>query len=401
MKKIAIIGFSDIKEVSNEFNNVCEQLIKHSNAKFLFYLYLSSSLFIECITRKIYWITSSKVVKAVKLPSTGKNVFTFVFALFNMDLLFIKGTTCALLFPLIRLISSKKIVFHIDHSDLNVNVRSKLTKFFLIEKIAFRYCHAIVTCSDSIKEYIAVNYGLNAELIEQGVNQIERIESTFADHKQYPFLRYMYAFCYFEEDNKKYTEVVLNAFKQTKHKYVVVIGDWNNSDYGFYLKNKFAGYSNIFMLHPFGNQRELNLVRSNAMWYIHSSATDNNSIELLEAMSLKLPVLAVESLNNKYLTEGKAAYFKNSADVNCYLDSMNIEKLRNNALALNDIALNRFDWLQLVPKYEKILEELILLNRTKVLLPSWRNTENAFVSFDTNDLKPRSSFLKTILNFFL
>ncbi len=403
MKKIAIIGIADVNASVFGFNVLCDELIKNMTCNFVFYLYHSFDVFNKNIPDgKRYFSAGNKTVTNIKLPKTGKLIFAFIHALFNADVLFVNGTRAALFFPIIRFLSRKKIVLYVSHSDVNYRSRTNnMFNFSLNEKIAFFYCHSIITNADSIKEYIAAKYNLNAEIIDQGVNHVERIESTFSDHKKFPFLKYMYAFSYFESGNHKQVEVVLNAFKQTKHKYLVIIGDWSSTDYGISIKNKYAGYANIFMLHTIHDQRQLDLIRSNAILYIHSSVSAENSMSMLESMRLGLPVLAIESVDNKYLTEGQASYFKNLRDVNYNLSHMNIERLRKNAGVMGDIILKRFDWSNLIPKYEKVFNRLFLMENNKSTPCPTRSSQITFFSVKDNDLKPRLSFLKTILNFFI
>ena len=46
------------------------------------------------------------------------------------------------------------------------------------------------------------------------------------------------------------------------------------------------------MLNDIGDKRQLNLIKSNAILFIHTSSLGNNGIPMLEAMNLSLPILA-------------------------------------------------------------------------------------------------------------
>ena len=82
----------------------------------------------------------------------------------------------------------------------------------------------------------------------------------------------------------------------------------------------------------------------------------------MEAMSLKLPVLAFNNTANKSLTEGNASYFLSSEEVNVYLKNTSIEKMRKNAAAMGEISSRRFKWKAIAEKYEFVIHELLILN---------------------------------------
>ena len=169
----------------------------------------------------------------------------------------------------------------------------------------------------------------------------------------------MYAISFYNSESANQAEAVLNAFKQFKNKYLVIIGDWDKDEHSTYIKNKYVGCANIFMLNEVGDKRQLNLIKSNAILFIHTSSLGNSGIPMLEAMNLSLPVLAFDSLENKIITEGKASYFKNVFEIHHYLETMNMEKMRKNAFAMNTIFSKRHNWNFISKKYDAIIYDVI------------------------------------------
>ena len=141
------------------------------------------------------------------------------------------------------------------------------------------------------------------------------VKPTPEDKKEYPFITLPYAIkvCRIEPENNVHE--VLEAFSSLpKHK-MVIIGNWNGSQYGRDLRDKYDHSENIFMLDPIYNQRIIDLLRGNAHVYIHGHSAGGTNPSLVEAMYLGLPIVSYGVSYNKTTTEGKALYFKNATDI--------------------------------------------------------------------------------------
>ncbi len=322
MKKIAFLD-SKVKKSFDEFEQIQLQLIKAFGEKYNF------------ISKK---------------KSTIQTLFV-------SDLLFIKGTSYALLFPLIRLISKKKIITISSKLKLiNTNYFLKFY-FFLKEKIADKFAHAIIVDHLTSNEN-NTNSALLVHILPGG-DHVEHIESSSNDHRIFRFLKYQYvmSICDVRPENK--IEIVLEGFTQANKMFLVIIGDWNNSNYGINLKNKYSTFSNIFMLDPIDDKRSLDLIRSNAFIYLQTNHSSDRNILLIEAMCSNLPILAFNNINNNLLTEGAAAYFTNSDEINKYVTNVNIEKLKNNVLAMGEISKRCYRWKTVCKKYESLIDNLL------------------------------------------
>ncbi|MBI3520552.1 MAG: glycosyltransferase [Bacteroidetes bacterium] len=348
MKTIAIIENSDLEDSSSNFAQQYDQLIRHLKGKYTFFKYRTSG----ALNDKRIPVRNKKPV-----PSLRRNIFAIIHALCYADVLLIKGLSLVWLFPFIRVIFRKKIILQINFTDMTSKKRNLFTTtwFKLKEKAAFRYSHRIVTNNEQIKDYIGANYDKSVELIAQGTDHVERVEATYADHLYHPFLKYTYAVSFFNESTSDASEMVLNAFKDVKNKYLVMIGSWDKTAMGLRIKNKYAGYANIFMLPYIHDKRQLDLIRSNASFFIHTSGSGIDAMSMLEAMSLGIPVLAYESMDNKLLTEAKASYYRNADDIDHYLNTFSMERMRKNALAMYEISSRIYKWDYISMKYDAVL----------------------------------------------
>jgi glycosyltransferase involved in cell wall biosynthesis len=362
MKKIAILGAHDLDFLTSDFNHLREQLMRHLKEKYVFYTYDASLRSLNHSTHKVSSRSKNECGKKhLTVPRIFRYVFSIAHALFHADAILALGSRHAWLFSILKFFSKKKIILFVHHTDLNRQASNVFSKyiFLLKETLALYNCHSIITNHESIQDQITAKYNLRPGLIEQGADHVEKIETTFTDHIRYPFLKYSYAFSFFEADSDNHIEAVLDGFKQIKNKYLVIVGDWEKTKYSLSIKNKYAGYSNIFMLNNTHDKRQLNLIRSNAILFIHSQKSDIYSTPMLEAMSIGMPVLAFESLDNKYLTEGKASYFRSNLDVKQYLNTSNMEIMRKNSFLMFNISSKRNKWSLISKKFESTIDNVL------------------------------------------
>ena len=120
--------------------------------------------------------------------------------------------------------------------------------------------------------------------------------------------------CRIEPENN--VHVVLKAFAQLPEKTFVMVGNWNNSEYGKSMKADYGNYSNIHLLDPIYDQVKLDKLRSNCLVYIHGHSAGGTNPSLVEAMYLGRPVIAFDVSYNCVTTENKALYFKNGKKFN-------------------------------------------------------------------------------------
>jgi hypothetical protein len=395
MKTIALIDSANYDTNSHEFQTISSHLVKQYKDLCSFLIYSTGDI----KTDSDIICTNKNIVKCIVVPKIGYNLFVMLHALFYSDLIFIKDIHLSWFFPFFKLFFRKKIVLLYTHS--NIPQKKSLFNFISLirEYLAIKYSDHVITNHEAVHDYLCANFSINVNFVENGGSDVERIESTVLDHIHYPFLKYMYAICYYNGESNSYFESVLDTFKQIKHKYLVVIGNWDLNEHSLGLKNRYAGYSNIHMLYPINSKRENDLILSNSILFIQPSPLIFDSKFLKESMSIKLPVLAFESINNKYLTEGKASYFNNTNEVKLFLENMSVEKLRKNANSMFDIAYLRFNWDRISKNYFEIINQDLEANDSI-------SSKDKSINFKINRsagqaIQPRLSFLRSIYNLFI
>ena len=147
-----------------------------------------------------------------------------------------------------------------------------------------------------------------------GGDQVSQVKDDSLFEK-YPFCRVPYActVCRIEPENN--VHVILEAFTRLSEMQLLIVGNWEKSDYGRSLKNQYGAYKNIHLLDPIYEPHTINWIRSNAALYVHGHSAGGTNPSLVEAMNLGLPILAFDCVYNRATTEGKCRYWKKSDDI--------------------------------------------------------------------------------------
>ena len=148
--------------------------------------------------------------------------------------------------------------------------------------------------------------------------------------------------------------MVLEAFAMLPRERLVVVGNWNRSEYGRALRRRYASYPNIGMMDPIYEPWEINLLRANCRLYIHGHSAGGTNPSLVEAMSLGLPVCAFDVKYNRATTEGKALYFGSAAELAEQVERLTSEMLSAIAREMAGIAVRRYRWTTICEKYERL-----------------------------------------------
>ncbi len=96
---------------------------------------------------------------------------------------------------------------------------------------------------------------------------------------------------------------------------LVMVGNWQKSEYGKEIKEKYSKYPNIHLLEPIYEPHEINWIRSKATLYVHGHSAGGTNPSLVEAMNFGLPILAFDCVYNRATTEDKCKYWKTAEDI--------------------------------------------------------------------------------------
>ncbi|KAB7727666.1 DUF1972 domain-containing protein [Rudanella paleaurantiibacter] len=365
MKKtsVAIIGTVGVPAKYGGFETLAEHLVDQLGTELDISVYCTAKKYTP-EQRKTHY----KGARLIYLPFDANGLQSIVYdcvsilhALLYADVLLILGVSGGMMLPFVRWFTRKKIVISIDGIEWKRNKWSKLARWYLwaAEWMAVRYSHADIADNESIQNYTAIRYKTLSNIIEYGADHTLSVSPNATDREKYPFLSRPYAFtvCRIEPENN--IHLILEAFAQLPRHTLVLVGNWANSEYGIDLRTRYEKHANLLLLDPIYNQRELDLLRSNCLVYIHGHSAGGTNPSLVEAMYLGLPVIAYDVNYNRTTTENQALFFRSARELVEHIQQTSVAELLRQAESMKTIAYRRYTWAVIAQKYAFLVRKVI------------------------------------------
>lgn len=356
-KTIGIIGTNGLPGKYGGWDQLVIHLTDNLKEKFSFIVYTGYSEAVPGLTE--YNGARIKVLpfKANGMQSIPFDITSMIHAVFYCDILFICGTSGCVFLPLIKLLG-KKIVLNPDGQEWKRDKWSKPVQWFLkiSESLGVRYATDVIADNVKIGEYLVAEYGKQSSQIEYGGDHVLNVDLLEDTAKKYRIVKGEYAFkvCRIVPENN--IDMILEAFSCTPSIKLIVIGNWNFSEYGIKLREIYNRFENISMLDPIYEQDTLDELRSNCGIYIHGHSVGGTNPSLVEAMNLGLCIVSYDVDYNIETTEGKAIYFKSVEELTDILkrfiaNELNILLVKD---TMKEIALRRYRWSIITEKYSHV-----------------------------------------------
>jgi glycosyltransferase involved in cell wall biosynthesis len=351
--KIAIIGTVGVPASYGGFETLVENLIDDDTARYK--VYCSGSHYSERI--KVY-----KNARLVYLPLSANGVQSILYdiwsilhALYSGDKhLLILGTSGAVVLPLVRLFCpSVNIVINIDGLEWKRQKWRGFARRFLkfSEQLAVRFASVVVADNQAIAKYVETNYNSACETIAYGgdhafIDKMAVPTAETATNKK----TYAFALCRIEPENN--VHVILDAFSTAKLN-LIFVGNWQASDYGRDLLQRYSNASNTELLDPIYDLNALAFYRKNCDVYVHGHSAGGTNPSLVEMMHFDKPIVAFDCVYNRATMEDKGLYFSSASSLS---QIVNESDFRNDGAKLGDIARRRYTWSVVRAQYRKLFD---------------------------------------------
>ncbi|MEM8889566.1 MAG: DUF1972 domain-containing protein, partial [Bacteroidota bacterium] len=288
--------------------------------------------------------------------SVPYDMMSILHAMLYADTLLILGVSGAIILPLIRLIIKKRIIINIDGQEWKRPKWSKWAKAFLkfSEKLAVRYSDEVITDNAALQKYVREEYGIESRLITYGGDHVLH-QSWGEEEKKYPFQPQEYAFKVARIEPENNVHLILEAFSQLSDKKLVLVGNWEHSNYSKTLRKQYANFPNLFLLDPIYDQHKLDALRSNCRLYVHGHQAGGTNPSLVEAMNLGLPIVAFDVSFNRESMLHQGMYFSNVPQLLTRLlntEDSTLHKLGNTMLR---IARSHYNWKLIASQYGALI----------------------------------------------
>jgi len=359
-KKVAIIGTNGIPANYGGFETLAENLTFYLNDKVDFIVYCSSNAYKE---KKNYHNGS----KLIYLPFKANGIQSFIFdfvstfhAWFKADILLVLGPSAGVILFLNKIFN--KIVI-VNHGGLNEWEREKYSKIERLyvkinHKIAAKFAHVNIADNNELRKSIYKTFKVDSHVIRYGGDHILKThQNTDYLSQKYKFTNSEYYISVSRAQVDNNLHMLLEVFTELNNIKLVLISNWNVSEYGRELKQKYKNNSNIIMLDAIYDLNELNFLRINAKAYIHSHSRCGTAPSLVEAMFINIPIICFDVPTNRETTKEKAVYFSSNDELKEIL--IELEKTNTGNESLYSIALTEYKWEKISEEYLEIFENRI------------------------------------------
>lgn len=357
MIRVSIIGTVGVPANYGGFETLVENIIgENASAGIEYTIFCSSKNYSQ--KQSIY---KNAVLKYIPLDANGVqsipyDICSLIKATRQSDVILVLGVSGCCFLPVYRLFSKKKLVINIDGLEHRRDKWGKWTRRFLkfSERMAVKYADVVVADNKGIQDYVREEYGKASELIAYGGDHvlcdISDIEEKVLSDYSLSGVEYSFSLCRIEPENN--VHITLEAFKRSG-KDLVFVGNWERSQYGKELHEKYGNLSNIRLLSPIYDLKVLNVLRSHCRFYIHGHSAGGTNPSLVEAMFFQKPILAFNVIYNRETTENKAHYFANVEELQEQLERGYIS-FASNAEHMGEIARRRYRWVVIARQYEDL-----------------------------------------------
>ncbi len=359
MKSIAILGTVGVPANYGGFETLAENLVKYHHASLK-----PNPLTVYCSGKS--YPSKERCFLSAQLEyvpfhangaqSTPYDVWSLLSAVWHRnDVILLLGVSGAIALPLIRLLSSARIVTNIDGIEWRRDKWQGLAKWFLrfSEKMAVRYSHEVISDNGAIAEYVRQTYGVDSHVIAYGGDHAVAVEAVAADDYGLPD-NYAFSVCRIEPENN--VHVVLEAFSKLDAHALVMVGNWNYSEYGRTLRAQYASCGNLFLLDPIYDLGKLKTLRSRASSFVHGHSAGGTNPSLVEAMHFGKAIFAFDCNYNRSTTEDQALFFSDSESLRNLIVGLDDKAAETVGCAMQEIANRRYTWHIVADQYFSLLK---------------------------------------------
>jgi len=356
-KRIAIVGANGVPASYGGWDQIVEHftLLELENYEFVVYCTKHTNP----NDRSIH---NNALVRSLPLDANGwqsipYDIYSLYLAWRECDFVIMLGTSGAIAIPLFSALGQKHIL-NIDGAEWKRGKWNGLIKAFLwlSEYVGVKFADKVVTDSEALSEYVRKKYSLSPITIAYGGDHVKKVDGRRAlSEAGLEAGKYAFKVCRIVPENN--IDLILEAFSKSSAQFVLV-GNFDSSEYGRAIKQKYQLVKNILLLNPIYDQNALDSIRSNAGLYIHGHSVGGTNPSLVEAMCLGLNVAAFDVDYNRATTNDLAHYY---GDVNTLLeiiDEFEQGGLQDRGNKLLEYASQNYTWHEVMQRYIKAVESL-------------------------------------------
>tara|TARA_B100000963_G_scaffold360959_1_gene394077 strand:- start:17155 stop:18249 length:1095 start_codon:yes stop_codon:yes gene_type:complete len=268
----------------------------------------------------------------------------------------ILGTSSTFLLPYFRLVFPKsRYVVNMAGLEWSRSKWGFLARLILRfnEFCAAKYSHALIADNKGLVEYVKNKYNVNAQLIAYGGDQHQntKLDNSILEKHKLPE-KFDFGMARAQSDNN--LEIILETYASTDIN-LVFVSNWQSSEFGKKLYNKFCNNDNLFLLDPIYDSGMILSLHSKTRLYVHGHCSGGTNPVLVEAMWSGLPTAAFDVVFNQETTLGQSFYFKNTNQLLEIITNTPKNTLEETGKRLLEIAKREYSWSKIRSDYERLI----------------------------------------------
>jgi glycosyltransferase involved in cell wall biosynthesis len=347
MKTVAVIGTVGLPARYGGFETLVENLTINSSEDYSYTVFCSSNFY----DVKLRQYNNANLMY---IPLNANGMQSIIYDIASLikcffvkpDVTLILGVSGAIFIPFYKLFSRSKVVTNIDGLEWKRNKWNSFVKRFLrfSEKVAVKFSDVVVCDNKAIGDYVNREYAKENVIIAYGGDHVITGRRPYKSKSDYFF-----SVCRIEPENN--VHVILEAFSKTQSA-LKFVGNWNSSEYGKALKEKYSSYDNIEIIDPIYDVNELFDLRGKAKAYIHGHSAGGTNPSLVEAMHFGIPIFAFDCSFNRHTTDNKSFYFDSSDALISLLNNEEKLDLCFSGEQMLQLAMENYTWAKISQAYE-------------------------------------------------
>jgi glycosyltransferase involved in cell wall biosynthesis len=266
------------------------------------------------------------------------------------------GVSGCFVLPLIRMFWRRtRIVTNIDGLEWRRKKWGHIAALFLrvSEWFAVQFSHDIISDNQGIKDHIYASYGKKSSLIAYGGDQAAMQATSEMNSADSEIRSYYLSICRIEPENN--IDKILKAFLELSDEQLVIVGNWNASEFGKKLRVSFSGAPNISLKDPVYDQFILQKLKNYSKGYIHGHSAGGTNPSLVEAMHAGKAIFAFDVIYNRYTTYDKAVYWSDSEHLSKSLIDISPQAMESIGKDMKQLARQHYTWDGIAREYQDIL----------------------------------------------
>lgn len=357
-KKIAILGTNGIPAKYGGFETLAENLVDRLHTEFEFIVYCSK------IHKKETRVKRFKNAKLIYLPFKANGVQSLIYDLISFlhALIFAKtilflGPTSSGFVTFFNFLFKRKVI--VNHGGLNEWERDKYTKnerrwARLNHRFAARNATINITDNSLLRKSLLKTFGADSVIVRYGGDHysVKTPEKLLSTHFEFLKAKYYLCVCRAQIDNN--IHLLIDSFKDIETHPLVIISNWQISDYGKDLFRKYCEHPNLILLDAIYDVDVLNEIRKGCHLYIHSHSFCGTAPSLVEVMNLNTPILCYDVATNRETTKDQAIYFDSIESLQNIINTVTPNQLSRCKKAMYEIAKKEYTWEKVSKKYAEI-----------------------------------------------